>query len=171
MTTHDEKLWYIFRHGLATHSKTGYGDRILTAEVLPEGIPPIRRLGTYLLHMPYDSGYRSELIRCQQTAAIVTEITGHPFTADPRLNEQIDEPYTRVLERVQNFLDEVSETPHRHIWVCTHGAIIAALKHLLTREAHTPVNQNDYTQPGELLIIRERQSEVVRFGSGETTYV
>lgn len=171
MTIRGDKQWYIFRHGLATHSKTGYGDKILTAEVLPEGIPPIQRLAQYMLHLPYDAGYRSELIRCQQTAAIVTEVTGNPFITDSRLNEQISEPYDAVLERVTGFLAEVSALPHENIWICTHGAIIAALKYLLTRDPHTQVNQNDYTQPGELLIIRARQPEIVRFGAGAATYV
>ncbi|MEM7030344.1 MAG: histidine phosphatase family protein, partial [Chloroflexota bacterium] len=63
--------YYIFRHGLATHSKTGYGDDILTAEVLPEAIPKVKRLGQYLKDFEADYHVRSELIRCRQTADIV----------------------------------------------------------------------------------------------------
>lgn len=161
--TPSDRTWHIFRHGLATHSRTGYGDRILTAEVLPEGIPPIRTIGKYLATVPYDFGARSELIRCRQTADIVTELTGRPFTVDTRLNEQIDESFEAVRDRVRAFVDEMNASPHQHIWICTHGAIIAALKHLVTTGTFTRANENDYTQPGELLVIQGGAASVMRF--------
>lgn len=151
---HPDQTWYIFRHGLATRSRTGYGDQILTAELLPEGIPPIERLAAHMTAYPYDIGLRSELIRCQQTAEIVSRVTGHPFAADARLNEPIQEPFDSMRERVRAFIAEYAASPYRHLWICTHGAIIAALKHLLTRGEFTQPSQNDYTQPGELLIVR-----------------
>jgi broad specificity phosphatase PhoE len=157
------KHWYIFRHGLATHSKNGYGDKILTAEVLPEGIPPVQRIGQYLTLMPYDYGARSEFLRCQQTAAIVTEITGRAFTPDKRLNEHYQETFESVRDRVRLFVDEMNAAPHTHIWVCTHGAVIAALKHLITRGDFTRGDENDYIQPGEILLIKDGKPEVVTF--------
>lgn len=157
------KHWYIFRHGLATHSKNGYGDKILTAEVLPEGIPPVQRIGQYLTLMPYDYGARSEFLRCQQTAAIVTEITGRAFTPDTRLNEQYQEPFESVRDRVRAFVDDMNASEHTHIWVCTHGVVIAALKHLITRGDFARSDENDYIQPGEVLLIRDGQTEVVKF--------
>lgn len=157
------KHWYIFRHGLATHSKNGYGDKILTAEVLPEGIPPVQRIGQYLTLMPYDYGARSEFLRCQQTAAIVTDITGRAFTADKRLNEQYQEPFEAVRDRVRAFVDEMNASAHTHIWVCTHGVVIAALKHLITRGDFARSDENDYIQPGEVLLIRDGEPEVVKF--------
>ena len=157
------KHWYIFRHGLATHSKNGYGDKILTAEVLPEGIPPVQRIGQYLTLMPYDYGARSEFLRCQQTAAIVTDITGRAFTPDKRLNEQYQETFESVRDRVRLFVDEMNASSHTHIWVCTHGIVIAALKHLITRGSFERNDENDYIQPGEVLLIRDNQPEVVKF--------
>ncbi|MBE2271498.1 MAG: histidine phosphatase family protein [Anaerolinea sp.] len=155
--------WFIFRHGLATRSKTGYGDQILTAEVLPEGIPPVRTLAAHLRDKPYDFGACSELIRCQQTAGIVTEITGRTFVTDGRLNEQIKESYDSVRARVRDFVTEIGASPHEHVWICTHGAIIAALKHYLTKGDESRINEMDYIQPGELLVIKEGQAEVIRF--------
>ncbi|MBL8133047.1 MAG: histidine phosphatase family protein [Anaerolineae bacterium] len=159
----NEKQWYIFRHGLATHSKTGYGDRIYSAEVLPEGIPPIQRLGQYMTLLPYDYGARSEFLRCQQTAGIVTEATGRSFTPDARLNEHVSEPFEAVRDRVQRFVDEMNGSPYQHIWVCTHGMIIAALKNLILHGSFTRRDELDYTQPGQLLILRGGAAEVVRF--------
>jgi broad specificity phosphatase PhoE len=157
------KHWYIFRHGLATLSKNGYGDKILTAEVLPEGIPPVQRIGQYLTLMPYDYGARSEFLRCQQTAAIVSEITGRSFAADKRLNEQYQESFEAVRDRVRAFVEEMNAFAHTHIWVCTHGVVIAALKHLITRGDFARSDENDYIQPGEVLLIRDGEPEVVKF--------
>lgn len=157
------KNWYIFRHGLATHSKMGYGSKILTAEVLPEGIPPIRRLGTYMKTLPYEYGVRSELIRCQQTAAIVTEATGHPFVPDKRINEQVNESFETVKARVRDFVEEYAASPYQHIWVCSHGIIIAALKNIILRDEFTPADELDYTLPGQLLKIAGQDHEVVKF--------
>jgi broad specificity phosphatase PhoE len=156
--------WYIFRHGLATKSKMGYGDRIITAEVLPEGIPPVQRMGTYMKTLPYSVGWRSEFLRCQQTAAIVTEATGNPFTPDPRLNEQVTEPFEVVRDRVRAFVQDGRESGQPHLWVCTHGIVIAALRHLITRGDFSRRDELDYTQPGQLLIIRpDLTHEVVKF--------
>ena len=43
---------YIIRHGMAVYPNQGYGNRVLTAELLPEGIPPIQRLARYLTSRP-----------------------------------------------------------------------------------------------------------------------
>jgi len=161
---HPSPTWYIFRHGLATKSKMGYGDRIVTAEVLPEGIPPVQRLGTYMTRLPYDAGARSEFLRCQQTAAIVTEATGRAFTADPRLNEQVSESFEVVRDRVRAFVESMRAAGHGHIWVCTHGVVIAALRHLITRGDFQRRDELDYVQPGQLLVIRpDNAIEVIRF--------
>jgi broad specificity phosphatase PhoE len=162
--TRNDKQWYIFRHGLATHSKTGYGDRILTAEVLPEGIPPVRRLATHLMPMPYDYGAVSAFLRCQQTAAIVTEITGRTFVTDERLNEAHGETIEQVRDRVADFVESMLASPYQHLWVCTHGIVIAALKHLILEGEFLPRDQNDYIQPGELLVIRGQHASVVHPG-------
>jgi broad specificity phosphatase PhoE len=158
-----DKHWYIFRHGLATHSKNGYGDQILTAQVLPEGRPPIERLGVYMRALPYDVGYRSEFLRCAQTAQIITDATGNPFTPDARLNEQHLEAFEAVHDRVRAFVDEVNASSYRHIWVCTHGVIIAALRHFILDGQFWRSMENDYTQPGELLLIANGKDEVLNF--------
>lgn len=163
MTTH--KKWFIFRHGLATLNPNGYGDQILVAEVLPQGIPPVRRIGEYLKDKPFDYGVRSEFIRCQQTAGIVSEITGRAFIADKRLNEQYQESFEVVHDRLKLFVDEMQQSDHQHIWVCTHGIIIAGLKHFLTTGEYLQKDELDFIMPGEVLIIENQQAQVIRFES------
>jgi broad specificity phosphatase PhoE len=158
-----DQQWFIFRHGLATHSRTGYGDQVVTAEVLPEGKPAIRVLATHLITQPYDYGICSEFLRCRQTAAIVTEITGRTFVTDPRLNEQVDEAYASVRARVRDFVREIAASPYQHVWICTHGAIIAALTHYLTVGDESRIDEGNYTQPGELRTIQDGKVDVVRF--------
>jgi len=147
---------------LATHSKTGYGDKILTAEILPEGIPPVKRIGAYLREIPYDFGACSEFIRCRQTAAIVSEITGRGFVPDARLNEQYQESFDAVRDRVRAFVIEMQQSPHQHIWVCTHGIVIAALKHLILTGSFAQKDELDYILPGEILVIHAGESQVIR---------
>jgi len=168
-TTH---RFLIFRHGLATHSPNGYGDEILTAGLLDEGIPAIEKLAQFLKGVAGDFRYSSEVPRCRQTAAIVTKITGKDFTFDARLNEYHQEPFLQFVERVENFLEDIIEKADRYktqrvntqepvtIWLCTHGAVIAAAKHLLLEGEHTQENELDYTQPGELLEIWKKNIQL-----------
>lgn len=161
--TNTTQHWTIFRHGLATLSKRGYGDKIITAEVLPEGIPPVRRIGAYLKGRPCDFAVRSEFLRCQQTADIVTEITGQPFISDPRLNEMVHETFEQIQDRVYAFVQEMRGSTYSHIWVCTHGIIIAALKSYLLKGSFARKDELDYVLPGQLLLIEGKQVEVMRF--------
>jgi broad specificity phosphatase PhoE len=165
ITATSSHRFFIFRHGLATKSTTGYGDQILTATLLPEGIPAIEKLAEYLKDIPSNFRYSSELPRCRQTAEIVTKATGQPFEFDPRINEYHQEPFQKFTERVDSFLEEVIEKADRAciqqdcnempatIWICTHGAVIAALKHLLLEGSFSQEYELDYTQPGEILEI------------------
>lgn len=164
--------FFIFRHGLATHSKNGYGDQVLNATLLEEGVPAIEKLGTYLKSIPRDYAYSSELPRCRQTAAIVTKATGASFTFDPRLNEYHQEQFAQFTERVNDFLEDVVEVADRlcqkrdcsndpvTIWICSHGAVIACLKHLLLEGTHVQEDELDYTQPGEVLEIWKKNTKL-----------
>jgi len=157
---------YIFRHGMAVHPNEGYGSRVLTAELLPEGIPPIQRLGKYLALMPSDYQACSEVLRCRQTAAIVTEATGKAFVIDPRLREYHQESFDEFARRTEEFADEIRQSPYENIMLCTHGAVIAALKHYLIDGKFSRRYETDYTQTGQLLIIHDdKSSEVLDFNT------
>jgi broad specificity phosphatase PhoE len=158
--------YYIFRHGMAVRPNEGYGSRILTAELMPEGIPPIQRLGRYLLEAPSDYQVCSEVIRCRQTAAIVTEATGKEFVIDPRLKEYYRESFDELAARTKDFAAEMQQSDYQNVMICTHGSVIAALKHYLTEGHFERRHETDYIQTGQLLIINDDQSvEVVDFNS------
>lgn len=150
--------FYIFRHGMAVHPNESYGSRILTAELLPEGIPPIQRLARYLVHVSSDYQVCSEVLRCRQTAAIVTEATGKEFLIDPRLKEYYQESFDDLAERTRSFYEEIQQSGYQNVMICTHGAVIAALKHYLTEGQFTRRHETDYIQTGQLLLIRDDQS-------------
>lgn len=126
-----KKSFYIFRHALATKSLIGYGDKIITAEILPEGIPPIQKMGAYLKKIKTDYNVSSEFLRCQQTAVIIAKITGKKFKLDKRLNEYNQEEFKHFAKRVNDFYDGMQQSNHRSILLCTHAAVIAVLIQLM----------------------------------------
>lgn len=157
---------YIFRHGMAVYPNEGYGSRVLTAELLPEGIPPIQRLTQYLIQVASDYQVCSEVLRCRQTAAIVTEATGKTFVIDPRLKEYHQETFDELSQRTKAFCDELQQSGYQDVMICTHGSVIAALKHYLTDGYFDRRHETDFTQTGQLMIINDDKSvEVLDFNS------
>ncbi len=144
---------YILRHGLATHSTTGYGDQILTATLLPEGVPPIKRLAAFLKDIPSDFHVCSEIERCRQTASIVTEMTGKQFSYDSRLNEYHAETFEQLRDRIKDFLDELSTHQYQAVLICSHGSVVSGLKSFLVKGSYLPEDEMDYPHTGELLLI------------------
>lgn len=158
--------WYILRHGLATHSMNGYGDKILSAPLLPEAVPAIERMSAYLAKVPVSSNWSSTLIRCIQTTEIVRRITGKVFIPDKRLNEFYQETFSRFYGRVSSWFKEVNTSQSKNILVCTHGVVIAALKQiLLTGDFSEAANLLDYPGCGQLVVIKERKIELFDFNS------
>lgn len=161
--TLSNKTYYIFRHGLATHSKYGYGKAIITAHILPEGIPAIKKIGEWLSTVPDSLNVSSEFIRCKETSDIVSAISGKQFARDSRLNEKHNETIPEVRERVKSLLDELESQSKHHIVICTHGTIIAALKNLLLLNTFVTKMHYDYPQPGVLLIIEGNTVKTINF--------
>ncbi len=159
----ENKTIYLVRHGLATKSTTGYGDKILTAELLPEAIPSIHRLANYLKDKPTDYNVSSEILRCKQTAAIITSRTDKKFVFDSRLNEYYQETFLQFSNRITLFFNDLKTKPYQNILICTHGAVIAGLKHLILSDSFTEENLTDYPPCGSLLTIRNGSFEVTDF--------
>lgn len=159
----NNKTLYLFRHALATKSLFGYGDKILTAEILPEGKPPIERMADFLKTVPSDFNVCSEITRCQQTAGIVTEKTGKQFTLDKRLNEYYKESFGQLRDRVKDFLRDIEATKHKDILICTHGAVVTAIKNLILKNKFTMFQLYDYPKTGVLLIINGKHIEELDF--------
>lgn len=160
---HKTMTWYLFRHALATYSTQGYGEEILTASILPEAIPSIEKLAQHLNSVSKSLNLRSELARCEQTTDIITKITGKVFVPDKRLNEFYRETYDALRKRIWNFVDEMFQTKRENLLLCTHGIVIAAIKHILLAGDFSEKHLLDYPACGELLIIKDKKEEVISF--------
>lgn len=160
------KTFYLARHGLATHSKIGYGDKVYTAELLPEGILPIERMAEYLQNAPTDINVSSQLIRCRQTTEIISKKTGKEFIFDKRLNEywpESIEPFLSFHDRIQNFLEDIVQKETKSILICTHGSGIVAIKNFILRETFNESHLFDFSKTGTLVIIKNGKIETLDF--------
>ncbi len=146
---------YLIRHGLATLSKTGYGDQVLSAELLPQGLPAVERMAEFMAEQPYTQGFRSELRRCQQTATKVSERSARAFQPDPRLNEYNAESFTAFVARVTSFWNEIKDQEDEVIWICTHGAVISTLNQLYFSKPVTEAALLEYPSTGEIWIFKD----------------
>lgn len=158
--------WYLFRHGLATHSKDGYGDKIMTASILPESVPIIQKMGKYLNGLSTSENHVSPYPRCRQTADIVSEITGKKFIVDERLAEYHQTTFEAFHERVSDFVLSVNEASSTHIIVCTHGAVISGIQSLLLKEEFLESDLLSYPECGEIVVIKDKSAETLNFNHG-----
>jgi broad specificity phosphatase PhoE len=155
-----DPTWYIIRHSLATHSTTGYGDHVIDAPILPDTIPAIEAMATQLSSIGDSINASSELLRCRQTAAIISAKTGKLFIFDKRLNEFVVEPPKLVTEtfvdfkaRIISFVQTMSRTGSERIIVVTHGAVVSALTHYLVQNNVTEQQLLEYPDCGVMTTI------------------
>src|SRR3989344_2307919 len=81
---------YIFRHGMTLQSKNNVPytpENYKTSPLLDEGIPVIEKIGNYLKDIKTDVNYTSPILRCTQTAEIISEISGKIFLPNDLLTE------------------------------------------------------------------------------------
>ncbi len=159
---------YIFRHGvtIATKENKFYGWKILHARIFEaESRPFLERMAHYLQDIPTDYNTCSPLIRCVETAKIVSDITNKLFSIDWRLREYLIETTGMFRGRVQSLINDLNQSPHQTVMICTHGAVIAALKNLLITGQYVRNNIIDYPPPGILWIIdtSTKQLETIDF--------
>ena len=157
--------YYIFRHGETKYSKYGlpYPSDSRTIEVLPEGIPAIKKIGEYLKEIESDYNVVSEFERCQTTIKIVSEITGKKFEKESRLNEFERESFDDFKKRVKSFIDEIEVKKYKSVVICTHGAVVAALKNLLINNSLKIINLPFYPKTGVILRIEGNKTEEINF--------
>lgn len=157
--------YYIFRHGETKYSKYSlpYPSDSRTIEVLPEGIPAIRKIGEYLKEIESDYNVVSEFERCQTTIEIVSEISGKNFEKEARLNEFERESFSDFKKRVKNFIDEMERKKYKSVVICTHGAVVAALKNLLLTDSLRIINLPFYPKTGVILCIEGKKTEEIDF--------
>jgi broad specificity phosphatase PhoE len=144
-----KKHWFIFRHGLATHALS-YGDTILTADLLPEGLPAVEKLADLLANKPCDVLYSSPLARCKHTAEKVAEKKQIEIIQDERLRDYYDESHDAFKLRVADFLTEAAQRENQSIFICTHGIVIAALKHLIQEGSFNMADELDFPPPASM---------------------
>ena len=159
--------YYIFRHGLAIPKGEEYGpERVWTAQLMESGLPAVERLAHFLKTQASDYRVTSPVLRCQQTVDIVANIADISFDQDERLREFDEynhEPFTQLRGRVEDFLKEVRNQNYSSVFICTHGAVISCLKHLLL-EGNFQENQLlDFPNPAGVVIIENGQVEVKEF--------
>lgn len=159
-------MYYIFRHGLTFAVKTGtpYGDTILTAPIIDEGEAAIEKMGQFLKNKQTDFNASSPIIRCQQTAGIISKITGKEFISDGRLTEYCMETQISLEERLRSLLTEIEEKSYKKVAICSHGAVISALISQLTAKDEAPkYDLFNYPDPGVLVIISDGNVEEISF--------
>lgn len=159
--------YYILRHAQTYASKHnvsyGDGEENFNTHILPEGIPPIERVAKFFKEEGIDRYISSEYIRCKETARIISKATGMEFVFDKRLNEYLNESSENLLERLKNFLEDIESKGYNSVALCTHGAVIAAIKHLLIRGSLQGELLYDYPPPGILLIIDGKKIHELNF--------
>lgn len=155
--------WYLFRHALATYDKKGYGDQILTATILEHEVAPIEKMATYLRKVKDSINVSSTLLRCTQTTDIISRGSGKIFTTDKRLNEYYNESFEEFHQRVTRWVHDIGKIQPSAVLVCSHGAVIAGIKHILLDGDFREFDIRDYPDCGELLIIEHKSTKLMNF--------
>ena len=157
--------YYIFRHGQTKYSKyhLPYPKDNRFVEILPESKVAIEKLAKYLKKIKSLKNFSSEYRRCQQTAEIVTKITGLKFKKDKRLNEKSGENFGDFKARVKDFIEEIEKKNYEMVMICSHGAIIAALRKMLLKKSLRITNLPFYPKTGVLMIVNGKKIEYIDF--------
>ncbi len=161
--------FYIFRHGETYYNKQ-YGlydkDNFQTP-LLYEGKEVVERLANFLKDIPSDYNVSSPFERCRETVKIISEISGKEFLFDERVGEFYKENYQEYREKIEDFLKEVEEKGYQSVIICTHGATMSQLIHLICDESpekEIPVSEYDST--GVLVVIEDRKIREIDFNLG-----
>lgn len=157
--------YYIFRHGqtYATWNQVPYADTIYSADIIPEGFEAIKKIGGYLKNVESDKNFSSEFKRCRETVEIISNITEKRFEFDKRINEDVEGDKNVFINRVKSFIEETKTKCYQNIIICTHGAVISAIKYLVLTGKLENFQLADFPPPGVLLIIRGKTLEELDF--------
>lgn len=148
---------YIFRHGQTIESKYNLiysQERKLTADILPETVPAIKRLGKFLSKIKTDANFTSPIKRCLQTVEIVQRVSEKEFEVDENLREWMDpvESFENLTKRIKVFYDKITNSNYQSVCVCSHGAVIAGIKSFSENQSFPIEKLHDYPEPGVLLV-------------------
>lgn len=159
------KNYYIIRHGetFATKRKSIYGFRIFSAPILDEGIPVIKKMASHLKSIPTDLNVSSPVKRCRQTVGIVSSVTGKEFSYDNRLSEYFIETFGYFRGRIKKFLLFTESSPYQNVLICTHGAVIAGLTHLILENEFKRSQIMNFPPPGVITQIKNNKMTRIDF--------
>lgn len=166
--------FYIFRHGNTKNTEgvnsiikrfvsVGGGPRDLP--ILPKSEFALKQMGEYLKDIPTDANFMSPYLRCRESSKIVGDISGKEFITDERIRELRDDMdgFINFKKRINDFLREIEEKGYSSVAICTHGAVIAALKHLITEGRFFYLQGVDFPSPGKLMIIKNKKVKILNF--------
>lgn len=160
---------YIFRHGDTKNTKSfisRFTKKKNTSDlpILPEGKEALIKIGEYLKNIKTDANFTSPYLRCKQSSDIVGKVSGKKFSIDSRIEElegKID--FSVFRKKVASFLEDLHSQNYSAVAICTHGAVISALKHLEVDGNLHFFQVLSYPIPGKLTIIKNKKAEEKNF--------
>lgn len=162
--------YYIFRHAIARLPRQHYDSEVLSAPILPQGIYSAEKIGKFLQKRHADFYVTSEVLRCRQTAEIVSNVIGKKFSLDKNLNEfhpynpWLNESFTHFRRRIETFLHRMEKSKYKSVVICSHSSVIVAIIRYLKGESfNKPDLVTNYPLPGVLLIIDSGKVEEINF--------
>jgi broad specificity phosphatase PhoE len=162
--------FYVFRHGDTKDSGNlltriiGHMSDSHSLPILPKGIPALERIGSYLKNIPTDANFCSPYIRCMDSAKIAGTLAGKVYSPDERLREmERKESFSSLFNRIKDFLNDLDKKNYSAVSICSHGAVIAAIKHFKTNGKFFFFQVIDYPRPGNLIIIKNGKIEDIDF--------
>lgn len=163
--------FYIFRHGDTKDSGSlitrffGHMSDSHALPILPKSLPALEKIGKFLKDVPTDADFCSPYLRCIDSIGIVGSIAKKKYQPDERIREleKNGEKFTDFKERVSDFLDEIDKKNYSAVSICTHGAVIAAIKYLKIGGKFFFFQVLDFPNPGNLLIIKNGKLKDINF--------
>lgn len=152
--------FYIFRHGDTSQSKNPLSKIVHHSDthnlpILPDGVNALKKEGEFLKNIKTGANFCSPYLRCRESAKIVSEKSNKDFKTDSRLGElEGKESFNHFKNRVESFLDEIKKKNYESVAICTHGAVIAAIKHIKKDNKFYFFQVFDYPRPGVLTEIK-----------------
>lgn len=166
--------FYIFRHGNTKNTEgvsslirhlTPDGGGPMDLPILPKSKYALEKIGKYLKGIPTEANFTSPYLRCKDSSKIVSEMSGKVFKEEERIRELTRniKGFVGFKGRVKDFLKEVEDKNYSAVTICTHGAVIAAIKHLVTTGKFYYFQGIDFPAPGNLMIIKGKKVEILNF--------
>jgi len=160
---------YIFRHGDTVNTKNLFDKLTVKKDthslpILPESYTALEKIGKYLKDIPTDANFCSPYLRCRQSAKIVGKFSNKKYVIDSRIEELEGHiNFSDFRKRIISFLNEIKEKNYSAVSICTHGAIIAAIKHMEVNGGFHFFQVLNYPEPGNLIIIKNRKVTQINF--------